>query len=82
MPIEKLTVQSKWLNRKLVNIRDQQVMHFSIFAPFSRQVRISVENPNQIRSATFEVQRALSGERYNQVEIGFAGDIKVGELGR
>jgi hypothetical protein len=82
MPIEKITVRSKWLNRDLVNIKDQQVMHFSIFAPFSKQVRISVENPNQVRSVSFEVQKPFAGEKYNQVEIGYGADIKVGELGR
>lgn len=82
MPIEKMSVHSRWLNRDLVHIRDQQVMHFSIFAPFDRQVRISLENPNQIRSTTFEVQKPFAGEKFNQVEISFGGEIKVGELGR
>jgi hypothetical protein len=45
-------------------------------------VRISMENPNQIRSATFEVQKPFAGEKFNQVEIGFGGEIKTGELGR
>ena len=82
MPIHKMTVHSRWLNRELVDIHDQQVMHFSIFAPFDKQVRISIENPNQIRSTTFEVQKPFAGEKYNQVEIGFGAEIKSGELGR
>src|SRR3954469_10629441 len=80
--IDKLVIQSKWKNKIILKVKDQQVIHLSIFAPYQRQVRVSVENPNQVRSTTFELQQPFSREKYNQVEIGFGAELKAGELGR
>ena len=80
--ISKLQINSMWKNKVKKDVKDQEVLRFSIFAPFKKQVRISVENPNQIRSASFELQQPFSGDKYNQVEVGFGADIKTGELGR
>jgi hypothetical protein len=80
--VQKLSIHSKWLNEEIRNFEHMRELHYTIFAPFSKSVRITVENPNQIRSAVFQLKYPLSGEQYNQVEIGFAGELKVGALGR
>lgn len=80
--IEKLTIQSDWFNKDIRNFEHTKELHYTVFAPFKKEIRIIVENPNQIRTATFQLKYPLAGAKYNQVEIGFAAEIKVGALGR
>lgn len=78
--IEKLSVQSEFLHKDLVDIKDGQVLRFSLFSPLDKKVRISVKFPEQIQSTTFSLRGFFLGEEYNQVELTQEG-IKQGTLG-
>ena len=79
--IEKITVDSEFLHKELVNVKVDEVMRFTLFSPFDKTVHIKVVQPNQIRSTTFKLEGFGLGEQYNQVEIDTTTTLKKGALG-
>lgn len=79
--IEKITVDSEFLHKELVNVKVDAAMKFTFFSPFDKTVRIKVQQLDQIRTTTFKLEGFGLGEQYNQVEIDTTAIIKEGALG-
>ena len=82
LPIQQLTLRTKWCTKSFVNLKDQQVIEGALISPYYRTITVELKNYNQSRSAALGLSGVFSGNQYNQIEVGFGGEIKVGELGR
>lgn len=80
--IEKLKIESRWMNKEIRNFEHSNEFNFTLVALYDKHIKIIVENPNQIRSASFELRYPLLGAQYQQVEISFGAEIKLNTLGR
>lgn len=78
--ITKLVVEAEFSHKELVNVKNGEVLTFTFFSPFSKKVHLNIQQPNQIRSKTFNLQGLFVTQKYNQVEIGEV-DIRTGNLG-
>ncbi len=79
--IKKMVLESSSTNRDLVDIKDGEKMHFTIFAPFNKQVKIRIQDARHVGSIQFKVAHPFSSEKNNQVLIDENGDLKFGALG-
>jgi hypothetical protein len=81
MPVQLLTLQSDVILQSFRNIQDQQIIEGSVFMPLSRTLTIQLKNRNIGRSAVLKCSHPFSGAQFNQLEIGFGAELKVGALG-
>lgn len=79
--IKKITINAKYLNKTIENVKDNEVHSFVIFAPFDKKVQVKVYTQNSILSSTFTLKGFLIGEKFNQIEINKTETINVGALG-
>lgn len=78
--IDKLVVDATFTHKELNNIQNGEVLTFTFFSPFNKKVHLNIQQPNQIRSKTFNLQGLFITQKYNQVEITDV-EIKTGNLG-
>lgn len=79
--LEKLTVDSEFSHKELINIQAGEIMKFTFFSPFSKRVKIQIRQSGKISNTTFSLSGFFLGEKYNQVEIGIDGEMEAGILG-
>ena len=78
--IEKIWIKTEFMNKELSDVKDGEVLKFSVFAPFNKKVQIKTKTPAQINAVSFSLRGFFLGEEYNQVELTQEG-IKQGTLG-
>ncbi|MCB0508765.1 MAG: hypothetical protein R2739_07370 [Chitinophagales bacterium] len=79
--IEQVTVDAEFKHFELNDVNQDAVLHFTVFAPFNKRIRVKVKQIDGIKTIHFKLNGFALGEQFNQVELKQDGNLEYGALG-